>query len=63
MKLSTGTIAGLLIIAAVFLYTTAKEKSATRNAQGQPVAGAGVDPYQCGPYSTEALAVAGGLII
>ena len=63
MNLSTGAIVGLLIIAGVFLYTSSKEKAATKNTQGQPLAGAGIDPYQCGPYLTEALAVAGGLIV
>jgi hypothetical protein len=53
---------GLLIIGAVVIYNLIQPTTVTTTQQGQPVAGDGVDLYDSGEYTTEALAVAGGLL-
>jgi hypothetical protein len=54
---------GLLIIGAVVVYNLMQPTTVTTTEDGQPVAGAGVDPFDASEYTTEALAVAGGLIV
>lgn len=58
---------GLLIIAGVVIFNltrsaTVTTSQVTTTEDGQPVAGAGVDPFDSSEYTTEALAVAGGLL-
>jgi hypothetical protein len=54
---------GLGIIAVVVIYNLMQPTTVTTTEDGTPVAGAGVDPYDTSEYTTEALAVAGGLIV
>jgi hypothetical protein len=62
-KNNDGLLWGALIIAGVVIWNLIQPTSVTTTQDGQPVAGAGVDPYDVSPYTTEALAVAGGLIV
>jgi hypothetical protein len=50
-----------IIIGAVIVWNLLQPTSVTTTSSGQPVAGAGVDPFDAGEYSVEALADAAGL--
>jgi hypothetical protein len=50
-----------IIIGAVIIWNLLQPTNVTTTQDGQPVAGAGVDPYDVGQYSVEALADAAGL--
>lgn len=48
------------IITVIVIFNLYYPTTVTSTSAGQPIAGAGVDPYSAGEYTLDALAVLGG---
>lgn len=63
----TAAVIAVVLVAALYFSQLQKSKASKENRRHFPVTqrtgGAGINPHDAGPYTVEALAIAGGLLL